>query len=53
MFLTSNDKAKTDFLMLIFGLFTIDGDKKVFNGHDHYLQFYCCTGHIEVVSINF
>ena len=52
MFLTSNDKAETD-LNANFGLFTIDGHKKVLNGHGHYLHFYCRTGHIEVVSINF
>ena len=46
-------KPKLIFNANFFGLFTIDGDKKVFNGHGHYLHFYCHTGHTDVVSINF
>ena len=52
MFLTLNDKAKTD-LNANFCLFTIDGDKKIHNGLGHYNYFYCRAGHFEVVSINF
>ena len=48
----SNDKAETD-LNANFGMFTIDGDKKIRKGLGHYTYFYWHTGHIEVVSINF
>ena len=39
--------------MLIFGLFTIDEDEKVFNGYGHYLRVYRCSSNAEIVSINF
>ena len=51
---TSNDKTKTNLnASLIFGLFTIDGDKKVHDGHGHHHVVYNHTSPVEIVSIKF
>ena len=40
-------------IFFIFGLFTIDGDKKVHDDYGHHHDVYTCTGLVEIVSINF
>ena len=52
MFLTLNNKAKTD-LNANFGLFTIDGNKKVYHGLGHHICLHWGAGLVKVVSINF
>ena len=40
-------------LMLILGLFTIDGDQEIFDGFGHHNHFYSGAGHAQIVSINY
>ena len=51
MFVLQNDKAE-NYLNANFGLFTIDGNKMIRNGHGHHFSVHSHTGHAEIVSIN-
>ena len=52
MFVLQNDKAETN-LNANFGLFTIDGNKTLYNGIGHYNIICGGARHTKIVSINF